>query len=66
MDTYKNYPYQNVNGIVVYTSSLTSGEDVGKPVYMTYIQNEDLDKVVVLSSPDINETAKMASTLKFK
>ena len=23
MDTYKNYPYQNVNGIVVYTSSLT-------------------------------------------
>lgn len=64
--TYENVPSQTVNGIVVYTISATSGEHVGEPRYSTLIENRDLYTVVTLSSPDPNETAKMASTLKFK
>ena len=61
-----NQPYQTVNGVIVYMGHQVSGKDVGKMTYVSYVQNTDLHKAVVFASPDANETAKMASTLKFK
>ena len=65
-DASQSTPYQTINGVVVYTGSKVSGMNVGKPVHYTYVQNGDLDKIVMLASPDANETAKMALSLKFK
>ena len=62
----ENSPSQTVNGIVIYTSSSNSGAHVGEPRYKAYIENHDLKTLIWVSSPDANETAKMASTLKFK
>ena len=59
-------PSQTVNGVVIYTSSSNSGAHVGEPGYKAYIENHDLNTLIWVSSPDANETAKMASTLKFK
>ena len=60
-------PSQTVNGIVVYTKIANmSGQVIGEPRYVAYIQNEDLNKLVDIWSPDPNETAKMALSLKFK
>lgn len=61
-----NTPYQTINGVVVYTGSKISGEDVGKPVHISLVQNADLNKIIAFASPDANETAKMVSTLDFK
>ena len=63
---YNNVPSQTVDGIVVYTTSAVKGNHVGEPRYEAYIQNQDLKSIVRFSTPDANETAKMASTLKFK
>ena len=62
----ENSPSQTVNGIVIYTSSSNSGAHVGEPRYKAYIENRNLNTLIGVSSPDANETAKMASTLKFK
>ena len=62
----ENSPSQTVNGVVIYTSSSNSGAHVGEPRYKDYIENHDLNTLIWVSSPDANETAKMASTLKFK
>lgn len=61
-----NVPNQEVNGIIVYTASAEIGEHVGEPRYMAHIFNSNINTDVILYSPDPNETAKMASTLKFK
>lgn len=63
----KDSPYQTVNGIIVYPSAPVAHDDVGvKQMYTANVQNEESHKLIMLSSPDPNETAKMASTLKFK
>lgn len=60
-----NVPNQEVNGIVIYTSSAEQGEYIGEPRYMAHIFNGNINTDVILYSPNPNETAKMASTLKF-
>lgn len=62
----KDAPSQTVNGVVVYTTSANMGEHVGEPRYESYIENRDLFTIVNVGSPDPNETAKMALSLKFK
>lgn len=60
-------PYQIVNGIVIYPSAPVYHEDVDvKQMFSASVQNEESHQLIMLSSPDANETAKMASTLKFK
>lgn len=61
-----NSPSQTINGIVVFTKSANAGDHVGEPRYVAYIENKDLNTLIDVWSPDPNETAKMASTLKFK
>ena len=60
-----NLPSQEINGVVIYTTSSNSGKYAGEPRYVAYIYNKDLNIDVILSSPDSNETVKMASSLKF-
>lgn len=62
----ENSPSETVNGIVIYTTTANSGDQVGEPRYKAYVENNDLNSMVWISSPDINETVKMISTLKFK
>lgn len=62
----ENVPTQTINGIVVYTTTANTGEHAGEPRYVAYVQNKDWNAFVDVWSPDPNETAKMASTLKFK
>lgn len=64
--TIKNDPSETVNGIVVYTESVKTGKYVGEPRYGALIENYDLNKDVTVWSPDPNETAKMALSLKFE
>ncbi|WP_297827749.1 hypothetical protein [uncultured Methanobrevibacter sp.] len=66
IEQFDNKPSQTVDGIVVYTTSANSGDHAGEPRYATYIEHRDLKTIVDIWSPDPNETAKMASTLKFK
>ena len=65
-DDYNNQPSEVINGVVIYTMSANSGPYVGQPRYVAYVVNNDLKTIVDFGSPDANETAKMASTLKFK
>ena len=65
-EQFNNKPSQTVNGIVVYTTSANSGDHAGEPRYATYIENRDLKTIIDIWSPDPNETAKMALSLKFK
>ena len=55
-----------IDGREIYLTSAQIGEYVGEPRYETYVYNADLNKVIVIFTPDANETVKMASTLKFK
>ena len=65
-DPIDNLPSQTINGIVVYTTTANVGDNVGQPRYLSYIENRDANTLVSLWSPDPNETAKMALSLKFK
>lgn len=62
---YADTPKQTVNGVVIYTKSASSGEHVGEPRYVSYVENSDLHTVVEFWSPNPNETAKMTLSLKF-
>ena len=62
----KKMPSQTINGVIVYTQSYNSGDNVGKPFYTAIVQNNDLKKAYVFGSSDANETAKMVLSLKFK
>ena len=61
-----NLSSQTIDGVVVYTAVANTGDHVGEPRYVAYVQNDDLQTIVDFWSPDSNETAKMASTLKFE
>ena len=62
---YESDPYETINGIVVYTSTAVKGEHVGEPRFQSYIINQDLKTIVEFSTPDQNETVKIATSLKF-
>ena len=62
----KNDPTQIVNGVVIYAESVKTGKYIGEPRYGAIIENNDLNEDVIVWSPDPNETAKMALSLKFK
>lgn len=55
-----------IDGREVYLTSAQIGEYVGEPRYETFVYNADLNKIVVIYTPDANETVKISSTLKFK
>lgn len=55
-----NLPSQTVDGIVVYNTTVN-----GQPGYVSSVQDDDLKIIVDFASPDLGETVKMASTLKF-
>lgn len=63
---YDTLPSETVNGVVIYTSSANTGSHVGEPRYIAFVENRDLNTIVDFWSPDPNETAKMALSLKFK
>ncbi|MBE6501273.1 MAG: hypothetical protein E7Z79_02400 [Methanobrevibacter thaueri] len=65
-ERYDNAPTQTVNGVVIYTTTANTGNHIGEPRYKAYVENYDLNKIVDFSSPDPNETAKMALSLKFE
>lgn len=65
-DSYDNIPSQTTNGVVVYTTTANVGDHVGEPRYKAYVENRDLKTIVEICTPDANETAKMALSLKFK
>lgn len=58
-------PSQTVNGVVVYTMSATTGAGAGKPMYQSYVENNDLNTVYRIATNNPNETAKMVLSLKF-
>lgn len=60
-----NAPSETVNGVAVYTISASIGDHVGEPRFVSYIENRDLATIIELISPDPNETAKMALSVKF-
>lgn len=62
---YNNYPSETVNGVVIYTTSENHGKHVGEPRYGAIIENYDLQSLVIFSTPNPNETAKMALSIKF-
>ena len=66
MEGFKDTPYQTVNGIVIYPSEPVYYDVDVKQMYSACVQNKESHKIIMLSSPDPNETAKMASTLEFK
>ncbi len=61
----KELPSQTIDGVVVYTDSAKLGKYVGEPRYCALIENMNINTDVKLYSPDPNETAKMALSLKF-
>ena len=61
----KELPSQTIDGVVVYTDSAKLGNYVGEPRYCALIENMNTNTDVKLYSPDPNETAKMALSLKF-
>lgn len=61
----ENAPSETVNGIVVYTKTANTGDHIGEPRYVSYVINKDLNKEITIWSPDPNETAKIALSLKF-
>lgn len=61
----KDYPSQTVDGVVVYSDTAKIGDHVGEPRYVAIVENMNINTDVILTSPDPNETAKMALSLKF-
>ena len=58
-------PSSVVDGYVVYNTMSDIGSQVGEPRYTSYVENKNLNEVIIFVSPDANETVKMVSTLKF-
>ena len=65
LNAHKNFPTQTIDGITVYTESSSIGEDSNQEIFVSVVQNTELNKIVIFGSPDASETVKMASTLKF-
>ena len=65
MHNYMQSPSRDVEGIVVYTTTVNIGEYVGETRYGAIIENQDLNVVVDICTPDINETVYIAKNTKF-
>ena len=65
-EEFDNSPPQTVDGVILYTTSANTGDNVGQPRYTSYFQNKDAKNIVEISSPNPNETAKMVLSFKFK
>ena len=65
-EEFDTFPSETIDGVIVYTTSADSGDNVGQPRYVAYVQNKDLKTIVYISSPNPNETAKMVLSLKFR
>lgn len=63
MNAHANFPSQTVDGITVYTESESTGEDLNGTEYVSVMKNGG-GRIVIIGSPDLDETVKMASTLK--
>ena len=61
----KNKPSRDVDGIVVYTTTANIGDYVGETRYGAMIENNDLNVVVDICTPDINETVYIAKNTRF-
>lgn len=58
---YENLTTQTVDDIVVYENDTDDGLE-----YYIIIENEDLQTAVLIKTPSVDETVKVASTLEFK
>jgi len=65
LQEFKSHPSQDVNDIVVYTTTATIGEYVEETHYEAMIENHDLNVTTDICTPDINETAYIAKNTKF-
>ena len=63
MNAHTNFPSQTVDGTTVYTESESTGEDLNGTEYVSVMKNGD-NRIVIIGSPDLDETVRMASTLK--
>ena len=63
MNAHTNFPSQTVDSITVYTESESTGEDLNGTEYVSVMKNGD-NRIVIIGSPDLDETVRMASTLK--
>lgn len=63
---FANMPSQDINGVVVYNISADSGKHIGDVRYVASLEMRDSKTVIAISTPDMNETVKMISTLKLK
>ena len=61
-----NFTVQKVNGVDVYTYLNETGENDTQIKYYSLVIDDDFKSVVEFISYDPDESAKMASTLKFK
>ncbi len=61
----KREPSRDVDGIVVYTTTANIGKYVGETRYDAMIENQDLNVVIDICTPDINETVYIAKNTKF-
>ncbi len=51
----------NVNGYVVYLSSSNTGVNAGQVRYVSYINDRDNQRIILVSTPDMNETSYIIS-----
>ena len=63
MNAHASFPSQTVDDITVYTESGSTGEDLNETEYVSVMKGAD-NRIVIIGSPDLDETVKMASTLK--
>lgn len=56
---------QTIDGLVLFSINADTGDHIGEPIYSAFVKHDDLKNIVYVSTPDVNETVKIASTLKF-
>ena len=63
-DTIKNYPTKTYNDRVMYCGTANQGEFVGEVRYTAFIEDNDKNVVVTVTSSTLEETDYIASTVK--
>lgn len=61
-----NYTMQNVSGVEIFNESFQDDDGTEEIWYGSFAIDADHKTIVEVLSTDLNETVKMASTLKFK
>lgn len=54
----------NLNGHVVYLTSSNMGDNPGETRYLSYINDRDNERLIIVSTGDMNETAYIISHIK--